>query len=278
MDYQNVLKQLLEKVPKDKRRRVCGGCKELGHISTSTICKLNQSINQKLKNKIKQYILSKDCLQYSTDELLQPLSKILQITPNMCRTLYAEIPPIELINRPADIELYLKNLVREKCTQCKTFVSEQPRYWKNQILCDLCWISYSAQRQLLWQQIKSHTLTKCVICGRIQSHPEERFHYDHRNMFEKSDSICAMVGYGCELDIILAEIAKCQILCLVCHHYKTMLENRMGFVRLKQNLNRRFNQQEISSQSYQLEIEMYAEIYRSRINSIVHSMSKYITV
>jgi len=49
----NVMKQLLETIPKDKQRKVCKNCNELGHAITSTSCKLNIEKNDKLRKKIK---------------------------------------------------------------------------------------------------------------------------------------------------------------------------------------------------------------------------------
>ena len=61
--FRNVMSQLLSHIPKDKLRKVCKNCHELGHGSASIICKINLDKNAKLKRKIKTYILSQNCLQ-----------------------------------------------------------------------------------------------------------------------------------------------------------------------------------------------------------------------
>ena len=49
----NVLNELIIKIPKDKLRKVCKTCNELGHNKTSPFCKINIDRNNKLKQKIK---------------------------------------------------------------------------------------------------------------------------------------------------------------------------------------------------------------------------------
>ena len=103
--------ELLSKVKKDKLRKVCKNCNELGHNTTSISCKINIDNNIKLKQKIKNYILSQNWLDNkTTDEYCTELSVLLDITPNLCRSLYNEIPLNELLDIPINIEAYLKNI------------------------------------------------------------------------------------------------------------------------------------------------------------------------
>jgi len=44
-----------------------------------------------------------------------------------------------------------------------------------------------------------------------------RFHYDHIDMFDKTDSICKMIKDGTDMTAIYEEINKCQLLCISCH-------------------------------------------------------------
>jgi DNA-binding protein YbaB len=52
----DLLKELIIKTPKDKQRKVCKNCNELGHNITSVICKINIDKNNKLKQKIMFYL------------------------------------------------------------------------------------------------------------------------------------------------------------------------------------------------------------------------------
>ena len=85
---ENVLmKELLSKTPKDKLRKVCKKCHELGHISTSTICKINMDKHNRLKEKIKIFILSQNDFEKTIDDYCLELSVLLDITPNLCKSL-----------------------------------------------------------------------------------------------------------------------------------------------------------------------------------------------
>ena len=43
-----MISQLLQKIPKDKHRKVCKGCHDIGHNMNSAICKLNIEKNNLL--------------------------------------------------------------------------------------------------------------------------------------------------------------------------------------------------------------------------------------
>ena len=58
----SLMRELLEKIPRDKTRKVCKNCHELGHNIKDTSCKINIEKNSKLREKIKKYILSQYCL------------------------------------------------------------------------------------------------------------------------------------------------------------------------------------------------------------------------
>jgi hypothetical protein len=85
--FAQVMHQLTQQVPKDKSRKVCKQCHELGHGVTSVHCKINIEANDKLKQKIKTYISSQNCLDDKTvDDHCTELSASLGITPNQCNS------------------------------------------------------------------------------------------------------------------------------------------------------------------------------------------------
>jgi hypothetical protein len=277
--FRNVLCQLLSHIPKDKLRKVCKNCHELGHGSSSIICKINIDKNAKLKRKIKAYILSQNCLQEKTmDDICNELSVMLEITPNHCRTLYDELPPMDLLDRPFDIDQYLIQLDQSaiKCNECnKSLVYIQANThhrWKDTDICDTCWSKYSEIRNKMWETIKLYKRVQCELCGSIQHHSDERYHYDHLNMFNKDNSICCMINEGSNIEEIYAEIDKCQILCLSCHHQITDIERKIGFTRIKQTLSRRFTLLEITEEEYNREIIMLQEIYNEKMSKIYEKM------
>ena len=276
-----VLKELISKIPKDKTRKVCKNCNELGHIMTSVVCKINMDKNNKLKQKIKNYILSQNCLEDKTmEDYCLEISELLNITPSLCKSLYNEIPLNELLDRPTNLTLYLQNInhLSKKCNECdKKIICIQTntnRIWKGNDLCDSCWYKYEYFRNLMWENIKSYKPTQCEICASIQTYTSQRYHYDHLNMFNKNKSICSMVNEGVDMKEIYNEIDKCQILCLPCHHIVTDIEHKLGFTRIKQSLTRNLNNGEITEEEYEVQTVYYQRIYEEKIKNIYKELKK----
>jgi hypothetical protein len=244
----SLMRELLEKTPKDKTRKVCKNCHELGHNIKDTSCKINIEKNSKLREKIKKYMLVQDCLVGKTnDEHFEDLSKILGITPHMCKTLYDEISPIEMCHRPLDMTQYAHTIKENemKCHECSKCIynihANTNRIWKGNTICDTCWSGYEAERDALWLKIADYKKIQCFICCSIKTHHSERYHFDHINMFDKSNSICSMVNDGIDMDDICKEVDKCQVLCLTCHHIVTDIESSLKFTQVKQILTRKLN-------------------------------------
>jgi hypothetical protein len=73
----------------------------------------------------------------------------------------------------------------------------------------------------------------CSFCGAKY----KIMHFDHINMFEKSDCVSSMVYRGCSKEDIMAEINKCQLLCVPCHEKVTYMERKYGFIVKKRLFN-----------------------------------------
>jgi len=272
----DVMKELIKNTPKDKRRKVCKNCNELGHNITSIDCKLIIDKNNKLTQKIKNYILLQDCLEdKNIEDYCVELSVLLDITPNLCKSLYSEIPLHELLNRQMNINIYLTkiNQLSKKCNECKKKIlciqTNTHRIWKGHDICDTCWSKYEDSRKLIWEKIKAYKTIQCEICSSIQTHiNSERYHYDHLNMFNKGNSICSMINECINIGEIYSEIDKCQILCLSCHHIVTDIEHKLGFTRIKQTLTRKLNQSEITEEEYNKQTQYYQNIYEEKMKFI----------
>jgi hypothetical protein len=278
-DFNTVLKELIIKTKKDKNRSVCKNCNELGHGISSVYCKLNILKNEKLRSKIKEYILSQNCLEdKSIDDYIIGLSLSLNITQNLCKSLYNEIPLDELLDRQLNIDTYLKNIKKlsKKCNECnKTIIQIEKnthRVWNGNNICDNCWHKYEDCRNVIWDKIKKYIITKCEICSSIQSCHSERYHFDHLNMFNKNMSISCMVKQGIDIDLIYKEIDKCHILCLSCHHIVTDIERKMGFTRIKNILTRNLKQSKITEEEYNKQTIYYQNIYEDKIKNVYEKM------
>jgi len=280
----DIMKELIKKTPKDKQRKVCKNCNELGHNTTSVVCKLIIDKNNKVKQKIKNYILSQDCLEdKNIEDYCAELSVLLDITPNLCKSLYNEIPLHELLNKHMNLNIYLTNInqLSKKCNECnKNLVCIQAntnRIWKGNELCDTCWSNYEDYRKLIWEKIKAYIPIHCEICSKIQTHISERYHFDHLNMFNKGNSIWSMVNEGVNMEEIYSEIDKCQILCLSCHHIVTDIEHKLGFTRIKQSLTRKLNKSELTEEEYNTQTQYYQNIYEEKME-IIYSELKLLGV
>lgn len=279
--FTNVMKELVSKTPKDKRRKVCKNCNELGHNTTSVNCKLIIDKNDKLRQKIKNYILSKNCLEDKPiEEHCLELSILLNITHNLCKSLYSEIPLNELLDRQMDINIYLTSIhqLSKKCNECNKKIvyiqTNTHRIWKGNDICDTCWCKYEDCRKLIWDKIKAYKIVQCEICRSIQTHHSERYQYDHVNMFNKGNSICSMVNEGVTIAEIYSEIDKCHILCLSCHHIVTDIERKLSFTRIKQTLTKKLNQSEISEEEYNKQMQYYDKIYEEKMTFIYTELKK----
>ncbi len=58
----------------------------------------------------------------------------------------------------------------------------------------------------------------CTDCG-FNSHPAA-LDFDHLPGFQKSDTVATLVGAG-KLELALAEIEKCEVVCANCHRIRT---------------------------------------------------------
>lgn len=276
---QNVLDELQKKVPRDKTRKVCKQCNEIGHNSTSIDCKVNIKENIKLQNKIKENICLYNYLDDNKDKMFEDLSIKLNITSNRCKTLYNEIDIIDVLNyQLVDIDTYLESIKLNclHCSDCNIEIynmqSNTLRKWKSNVLCDKCWIKYEPERNILWECINNYKLVQCAICMQIRTHENERFHYDHLNMFDKEKSICSMVNDGYEIDDIYKEIDKCQILCISCHHKITDIERKLGFIRAKQTLTRKQTAGQLPQDEYDKQTKHLQSLYNDKMLLIYNKL------
>ncbi|VBB17915.1 hypothetical protein YASMINEVIRUS_378 [Yasminevirus sp. GU-2018] len=277
----DLIKKRNEEIKKTSQRNVvCSQCGKLGHNKKSTVCEYNIKTRNELIQKLKDILLKRNILDKLEDEL-EDVSKTLGVTPNMCRSLYREIPAKELLSRQLNIDAYIKTLEedRQNCSECSkelyTVHKGKTRIWKNKIVCDNCWGSKETERDKLWRAIERMRPIKCSICDRSKTTKHERFHYDHLNMFDKEDSVCSMVNNGVDLYDIYTEIKKCQVLCFECHTIVTDVESKLGFTRIKQSLTSQFNNEKITESDVLSQKREYQQLYEQTMQSVYRSLRDY---
>lgn len=79
------------------------------------------------------------------------------------------------------------------------------------------------QEKIDWYR-RYKSLQSCVSCG--ENHPAT-LDFHHRDPNDKVGQICELVRQNCGMEKILAEVAKCDILCANCHR-KYHWDEKMG--------------------------------------------------
>jgi hypothetical protein len=225
----------------------------------------------RLKNILKDIVLSTDC---SAELDFIKIAKQLDITDNMCKTLYSEIPPIELLQRQFNLEDYLSNIDKSICVECSTVLysvtKASIKTWHGKPICDICWIGHKNEREQLWSLAREYKELKCNICE--DRRVDTSYHYDHLSMFNKDSSIYELINNGDNIITIYTEIDKCQILCVRCHSIVTSIEHKSGFTRLKSNLTRDFNNGVISELELIELTNRYDNIYCQYMSKIYSNL------
>jgi hypothetical protein len=122
----------------------------------------------------------------------------------------------------------------DHCDVCNSGVVGAYRICDGRAMCGLCCaiheekLSVAAIGRLLQEYAKP-----CTFCG----DRDMQKHFDHINMFTKAGCIGWMVEKGHNSDDILAEINKCQVVCIKCHKKVTSHERAAGFMVKKGQLN-----------------------------------------
>jgi len=232
------LQQLLQTTPTDTKRKVCRQCNELGHSATSIHCIMNAEQNKRNIEIIKNYFLAQE-LDSDNRLHFDVLSKQMNITMDHCKLLYREIPRIEWTKRPFDLRKHMESFPVTSCQECEKQVYmvqwNTVHTWKENKLCDTCYSKHAEDREQMWKQIDHYRKIECAICLSIKKYKEERYHFDHINMFDKEIGIYSMVSDGSSMEDIHKEIDKCQVLCISCHHMVTSIERKTGFMDLKRD-------------------------------------------
>ena len=183
--------------------------------------------------------------------------------PSACEHRYNEIVPLEKQlqrNLACLTEDVVRAAMAEKrwvCAGCHEIFYHAVKEWRGATECDACYKVHGPEIAALWTRINAaySAKTTCLFCTRNKS--AGPFHFDHINMFDKGDSICAMVWRGDDYEAIAAEIIKCQLICCSCHAIVTRIENLVGFTRVKAATTRALNSgdevtQEIRQSSFAL--------------------------
>jgi hypothetical protein len=119
--------------------------------------------------------------------------------------------------------------IRHKCQECDTFFYS---CYKTEICAPCRGNRIELLKKQVEKYITDNNLTECSFCKKPRNNSYD-FHFDHKNMFDKEDSVYAMICRGESFQKICQEIEKCQVLCVSCHALVTKIEITLGFTALK---------------------------------------------
>jgi hypothetical protein len=217
------------------------------------------------------------------------ISKLFNRTELSVRTMYNELVPVDkhiesCMNTISeeDIKQVMNNL-EHKCSNCNKNMYCQPLLWENMEYCEEChYKSYNDKIKDRWILISEYSCKvgkdKCNICNKKCDFTQTsvcKFNYDHKNMFEKSNTIFSMNKQGIDLSYIYKEIDLCQLLCVSCHNIVTSIEQKTGFNRIKINMTREYNKTNDIENKNNL-IKQYSDIYEKYMNNIYEIVRKLI--
>lgn len=169
--------------------------------------------------------------------------------------------------------------IQYKCINCSVYEYTSPFIWKENPYCESCFIRlFKEEVDRRWEYIRDYSIatqkTACNLCGkkaRFDRSLGSRFHYDHIDMFDKTDSVCSIVSTGKPIEDAEREIDKCQLLCVSCHKLITQMEQQCGFVRLKKHYRKEYMETENKEKHDSLtkEYSMIYKVFMEKIYSIV---------
>ncbi len=165
--------------------------------------------------------------------------------------------------------------IEKKCNNCtKSIYNTNPLVWDRIIYCEECHYKlYNNEIINRWKLVAEYSSKTgkdmCNICKKKYDYTQHicKFNYDHKNMFEKSDSVYSMIRSGINLEDIYKEIDLCQLLCVSCHSIITTIEQKTGFNRVKINMTKEYNKSNNIEQKEKI-ISQYSEMYEKYMNNI----------
>lgn len=172
---------------------------------------------------------------------------------------------------------------KHNCSFCNISIYSNPCIWQGFEYCDNCYYEkYNEEIRHLWYLVREYSIKNnknyCNICNKkatFDNSISSRFHYDHINMFDKSDSICKLVREGANIEDIYNEINKCQLLCVSCHSVVTKVEILCGFNRVKRQMTKEYNETSNEEIKNKLNKEYY-DMYNNFMISVYNYIRKSI--
>lgn len=120
------------------------------------------------------------------------------------------------------------------CSDCSGQIFGESKTWQSATICGHCHADRLTTIPAATRDYIATVYSRgCEFCGTKVG----RFHLDHINMFSKTGGVIQMMESGSPLADLVAEVAKCQLLCVPCHEIVSAFEESYGFFTKKAALN-----------------------------------------
>jgi hypothetical protein len=129
-----------------------------------------------------------------------------------------QCPRCHLIKATEEFNLRANGTLTSYCKECQSIVSKD-HYEKNKIALNRSrYERRDLERDQIREYIDKQKDAPCQDCG--ERHPPWAMDFDHRDPSQKSFGIADAVRCG-SLERTKEEIAKCDLVCCLCHRYRT---------------------------------------------------------
>ena len=258
-----------------RKPSTCTACNTIGHTKSSKDCPKyipfwNKETEEKLLEVIDQY----------TDIIWEEVSEKMGASIYTCKNKYIELCPLDKKLKQKLSKLtddFIGQLLEENkkhCEVCNKYQFNCLNKWKGKKECDECY-QHDTEIKEAWRQVNKfcieNRMTHCAFCNKEKT-IKSSFNYDHVNMFNKLESVGTMVYSGEEIDTVLDEVKKCQLLCVSCHSIVTKIEQKLGFTQIKMNMIKEFNGEE-----FETKLKEYAELYTKHMSPIYEKIRNFVT-
>ena len=117
--------------------------------------------------------------------------------------------------------LYCDNkvLINERCNECRESIRKK---------------NMEEMREYLFRK----GVYGCAFCKKPHTESMSGFHFDHLNIYDKTDNVGFMLSRYIDMTKVYEEIEKCQLLCTMCHAVITKMVVMNGFIRDKIRMKR----------------------------------------
>ncbi len=126
--------------------------------------------------------------------------------------------------------------IEKRCPQCTVVKPAAEFYQRGEFLMSYCKpcqrahvkVTRDALRARLRSLLERLKDRPCTDCG--ERHPKWAMEFDHLDPTLKKFTISTAAGRGLKEASVLAEIEKCEVVCVLCHRYRTFGSKRFPVI------------------------------------------------